>query len=489
MCIDKSITKRVVIDHGHSLTRIAVQEGDKLTHLYMDSVLAESVQDRIVVGQVDQVVKNLQGAFIDFGESKNGLLHFKQVPDCYKNKLQQGARIPVQVKKENTGDKGHKLTCYLNIQGYYLVCMVFEPEVRLSKKIKDPTKRQTLKKTLEAISDGTCGFLVRTKAEHVPLEVIEREAVYLREVANKILSTKDNLSKGMVLLKEDNLALQVIMDHLKKDDQLEISCNHAVLLASIKERLTSLVLETECLSFKSYPENENLFKIYNFEKRFDNAMKQKVWLKNGGNIVIDYTEAMTVIDVNSAKAIVSKNQEKTVWELNACATEEALFQMMHRNLSGMVLVDLVEFKKEEQKALIFEHAKKLIAAYDRDRTKVYPLTELGLLQFVRTKKYTTLPEVLSESCTACKKRHSTASAVTSWHQIENQLKQMSAHTIQEKIYLYCDPQLKTFFDVFNWEKAFKEDYGVTLIVEANKKFDKNSYELKYHPTEKLDRRK
>ena len=128
------------------------------------------------------------------------MLHLKQVPDCYQPKLQQGARIPVQIKKENTGDKGHKLTSFLNIQGYYLVCMLFEPEICLSKKIKDPAVRAHLKQVVQTENAGQFGFMIRTKAQDAPYEVIQKEARYLIEEAKKLLASCDYLSAGSIIL-------------------------------------------------------------------------------------------------------------------------------------------------------------------------------------------------------------------------------------------------------------------------------------------------
>lgn len=477
--MEESICKQIVIDYTHTLTRIGVMVDKKLISIYLDSPLNANAQNRIVVGQVEKVVKNLQAAFVAFGEEKNGLLHFKQVPPCYQNKLQQGARIPVQIKKENTGDKGHKLTSLLNIQGYYLVCMVFEPQIRISKKIKDPLKRNTIKEHLEKISEGKYGFMVRTKAQDVPIEVLQKEAIYLMEEASKLMETKDCVSRGSILLKEDPLYFQVVMDTLCRGEKLEIICNDEFILSDLQRRLTHLAVG-ECIEYRMYPFNENLFKLLSYEKLFENTGRHKIWLKNGGNIVIDYTEAMTVIDVNSAKAVLSKNHQKAVMELNKLAVEEAILQVLQRNLAGMIIIDLVELNDSQEKKEIFEFAKELILKYDKDRMMVYPVTELGLMQITRTKKYASVPDLLGSQCPRCHKKDSMVSTLYKVYEIEQELKHLSLHTTQEKIYLYCSEAIYQMIQDYGWHEKFVNTYKIAIFYEIQKSFKDDYYEIKYH---------
>lgn len=481
MHTDTLVTKQIIIDYNHTLTRIAVKNNGQLTHFYMDSPLDQSAQDRIVVGQVDKVVKNLQGAFVDFGEEKNGLLHFKQVPPAYQNRMQQGARIPVQVKKENTGQKGHKLTGYLTIQGYNLVCMVFEPVICFSKKIKEPSKKQIIKEMLEKVTCGEVGFLVRTKAKDIPVHLLQKEAIYLVNEAKKLLQTKDFVCKGTLLKQDEPLAMQVILENLKQEERLEVISNNEEILQSIKDKIAYFIDDTFTIDFKAVPKKDNVFRDYDCEKYFDASLKRKVWLKNGGNIVIDYTEAMTVVDVNSAKAVLTKNQSKAVLELNTLAVKETLLQIMQRNIAGIIMIDLVEMKDVAHKEEVYNIAKTFIEKYDRERTKVYPLTELGLLQVARTKKYVSLPEILMGTCRACKGMKLVPSTVYKMYEIERNIKHMSEHTLQDKIYLYCHGYMKQMLLENEYDKIFEKSYGIKVILQEDKKFDEKSYEFKYHP--------
>ena len=151
----------------------------------------------------------------------------------------------------------------------------------------------------------------------------------------------------------DPLYWQVIKEHVTPEDSVEIICNNEQILKDVEERQKVFLKNVE-FTYKVYPYYENIFRMFSIEKDFMDILKRKIWLKNGGNIVIDYTEAMTVIDVNSAKAIEGKNSSVAVRKLNELAIEESLYQIMRRNLSGIIIIDLVDLKSKEDRILLYE---------------------------------------------------------------------------------------------------------------------------------------
>lgn len=415
------MSKKIIIEKNQLTTRLAYLVEDEFVQFHVDSILEPNLQNKIVIGQVMQVVKNLNAVFVDYGDKKNGMLHFKQIPDAYQNKVQVGYRLPVQIVKQNTGDKGHKLTSKLNLIGKYLVCLPFETGINISKKITCNTWRETLKARLVEATENDFGFIVRTHAEEATLEEIIEDAKALIQQAKQILEQSKFLSKGSILYEEPSASLQIIMEHMSKKEALEIVCNEQHFLTYLKELSRHYPYHDE-IKWTLCDEGHTLFSCYMLQKKIDELLKRKIWLKNGGNLVIDYTEAMTIMDVNSAKAIVTKNPEKMVLTLNKEATKEAILQMLRRNLSGIIIVDLVEMKHIEHKEIIFEYAKMLLEQYGDKRTKVYPLTELGLLQFSRTKKYQCIPHQLLESCRSCRMSYAKESFLQEMISVENQIK-------------------------------------------------------------------
>ena len=444
---------------------MALLVNDELTQYYVDSMLEENWQNSIAVGQVKQVVKNLKAAFVDYGADKNGMLHFKQIPEVYISKLQQGYCLPVQITKQNIGEKGHKLTAKLNITGKYLVCLPFEPGVHISKKLQ-PTLRESLKKVLEEELDTTYGFIVRTHASEVTIQEVLEDAKCLIAQVEQLLASSHYLMKGSLLYKEPTPIYQMMIEQLTKVDDLEIVYNDQTLTASIEELIRDYGT-SKSIKLSYCHDETGLYSIYGVAKKIDQLTKRKIWLKNGGNLIIDYTEAMTIIDVNSAKAILTKNPDKAALELNKEATKEAILQILRRNLSGMIIVDLVELKNPFYKVEIYEYAKMLLEQYGDHITKVYPLTELGLLQFSRTKKYQCVSHQLLESCHKCYMPYVTESFLMAIMKLEEQLKGVAPQEGRQAVYLQVRSDIYEKMIEQNVISCLESHYPVKIEMEKS----------------------
>jgi len=264
---------------------MALLVDDECVQYYVDSMLEVNWQNRVVIGQVSQVVKNLKAAFVDYGLNKNGMLHFKQIPDVYQGKIQQGYSLPVQITKQNIGEKGHKLTAKLNMTGKYLVCLPFEPGIHVSKKVNDPAKRDEIKSKLEVALDTSYGFIVRTHASEVAIEEVIEDAKDLITKVKALLETSPYLTKGSVLYEEPSVIYQMIMEEVIKRNELEIICDDK----NVKEEIRELVNHYGDLSKVTihYEEDDqNLFSIYGISKKIEQLLKRKIWLKNGGNLIL-----------------------------------------------------------------------------------------------------------------------------------------------------------------------------------------------------------
>lgn len=465
------MNKKIIVEKNRLTTRMAMLVDDEFTKYYIESALEPNLQNKIVIGQVMQVVKNLNAVFVDYGEEKNGMLHLKQVPEVYRNKLQIGYRLPVQIVKQNIGEKGHKLTSKLNLVGKYLVCLPFEPGINISKKISNLEFRETLKKYLKAIAGETWGFIVRTHAEEATLEEIIEDAKSLIQKAEDVLKGSEYLSKGTVLYEEPSLILQLIMEQLVKKEPIEIICTDRAYLEEIRKILKCYPYHTEA-KLVLCEDEPAIFGVYSLQKKIDELLRRKVWLKNGGNLMIDYTEAMTIIDVNSAKAILTKNPEKATFSLNKEAVKEAILQILRRNLAGIIIVDLVEMKNKGHKEAIFEYAKSLLEGYGDSQSKVYPLTELGLLQFSRTKKHQTIPHQLLEACESCHMPYAKESFLNAIIQVESKLKTLRLAEGKQAVYLEAHPDFYEKIKVSPMISLLESYYPVKIeLVKSG--FDEN----------------
>ena len=468
--------RQVIIDWSTTLIRVGVVDEGRLIGLEIMNQVNPSKQDWIIQGRVEKVVKNLKGVFVNFGEDKNGLLHLTQIPEIYKAKIQQGKRLPIQIKRENTGDKGHKLTANLNVKGDALIVMPFETGIYFSKKIKDEAVKTRIKTTLLAHQTQGYGFMVRTKAAEVSQEVLEDEILKLCQRTDKLILESQAVEQGTVLLKEVPKYIEVIKEQLSEGHDVTCVTNHP----TIQEALRTYLGETfDSIDFKCMDKAENLFMLFSIEKAFESIFKNKIWLKNGGNIVIDYTEAMTIIDVNSAKAIQSKNQSKAVVELNQLAVEEAVGQIIKRNLSGIIIIDLVDFLERQEREAIVGYARNLLKKYGEKRSKIYPLTELDLLQIVRTKENLPYKNILQEECGLCRAQAGKMSALYHAFQVEKKIKHTQMHTESNKVFLTAKKEFLNYLKSTQIHTRLETVYGIKIELSEQNKMQE-VYDIKYY---------
>ncbi|OOB79666.1 MAG: hypothetical protein BEN18_03000 [Epulopiscium sp. Nuni2H_MBin001] len=444
----------LVIDKSVALTRVAKISDNKLKTLFVDNHFEQSRQDKIYIGQVIDIVKSLQAAFVDIGTDKKAMLHFKHIPENERNNLKIGTRIAVQVTKEQMGDKGDRLSAFINITGSYAVCLVNETGIAVSKKIND--NRDYFKELVQTISQNKFGFIIRTNAQYVSEEVLIKELNYLIQKATELENTKQVLAKGSIFKTEQITYGKWLLQQKLESNELDILCNDEVELNNICNFIQTFMSHIKTTN-KLYPVNEALFITVGIEKIFKECLKPKVWLKNGGNIVIEHTEAMTIIDVNSAKAVVKKD----VFPLNKFAIEEALLQCIKRNICGIIIIDLVETENSNDKVVLYEYAKELIEQHDPKRMKVYKITDIGLLQLTRTRVNRPLHECLLESVYQLGLKQTKYQMAHIIFQIEEKLRQIS----QPSIKITFAQQFYGFVTKNNIVNKLEETYKININVE------------------------
>lgn len=457
--------RKIIIEKNALTVRMAMLKDNEFIYFYISELFEPEIQNKVVIGQVMQVVKNLNAIFVDYGNEKNGMLHFKQIPEMLQDKIQPGSRLPVQIIKQNVGEKGHKLTAKLNIAGQYLVCLPFEPGINISKKITDVKYRKILKETLQALENPfKYGFIVRTHAEKATLQQIIKDAKSLIDRTHDLMAHKDYLSKGTVLYEEMPMIKQRVIEALSNELAYEVICNDEEYLCTLKQLSKEYPCHQDTV-FTYYKESFSIWSTFSLNKKIEELLRRKVWLRNGGNLIIDYTEAMTIIDVNSAKAVLTKSPEKAVLQLNKEAIREGILQMLRRNLSGMIIMDLVEMKNDKYKEEVYEYAKMLLSQYEDRQTKVYPLTELGLMQFSRTKKYQCLPHQLLSECEQCKLPYGEESFLQEMIKLEEKIRQLEENVHRQDVYLTVCGSYYDKMQTYSILKLLEEAYTIKLHVE------------------------
>ena len=390
--------RKIIIDVGIVYTRAAIFEGDQLVNILLENHFEKQIQGTIYQGCISNTVKSIKAAFVDIGQAKTAFLHYEDIPEHLKGKLQNNQRMMVQVIKEGVGNKGPKATAFINITGKFMVLLPFEKTIGISKKILDEDQRKRLKNLLLKNNPKKYGVIIRTGAVEATEDQLLLE---LQELIEKweIVETKSiGAARATVLYEEPSLPMKVVREYA--NDQIkEIVINdegqgeliNAFLLKNLEEAQDKLRVVSPLT---------NLYGAYNIDKEIDHALKKQIWLKSGANIVIEKTEAMNVIDVNSAKFTKTKQKDKMLLKANLQAAKESARQIRLRNLSGIIIIDFIDMSDHNHQDQVIE-ALQLELSKDKIKTQVYPMTQLGLVQITRQRRHISLQEQIMQHCNCC----------------------------------------------------------------------------------------
>lgn len=350
---------------------------DKLVRIH--NFNENSVLGNIYCGYVRDIAKNINAAFIDFDKDKKGFLSLKE---CDYN-IQQGDKILVQVAGDKIKSKDYILTTKLNLNSDNLVLVAGSNDISISKKISDVQKRNQLKQWMEAYKNSDFGFIIRTNSINSSEEELHRQADELIKKYNKIkLSFQYSTAKSTII--KNNVMIDICNEFINKKEGIVVTDNHKV-FEELKTNNIDIVLD-----------NANAISLsnkYRLEKHLRTAINKNVWLKSGAYLVIENTEALTVIDVNTGKADCRTNRDDTLRKINLEAAKEIMHQIQIRNLSGIIIVDFINMKSKDAyndiQNLMNDYAK-----YDFSPCYIVGFTKLGLMEISRKKIEKPLHEIL-----------------------------------------------------------------------------------------------
>ena len=417
----ESVDRVMVVRHVGDRTQIGVLEDGVLVEHYISKETSVSMAGNIYLGRVQNVLPSMEAAFVDIGKGRNAVLYAGEVnwdaagleanqPKRIENALTSGESVLVQVTKDPIGHKGARLTSQISLPGRYLVYVPNSSMTGISRKLPE-TERARLKKILKEVVPDTAGVIVRTAAEGASEEELRADVERLTttwaditakaEAATGGGGKKKNKGGGAPLLLhgEPDLTVRVIRDIFNEDfAKLVVAGDQA--WQEVSEYVTSVAPDLADRITK-WTSEDDLFTQYRVDEQIAKAMDRKVWLPSGGSLVIDRTEAMTVVDVNTGKFIGSGgNLEETVTKNNIEAAEEIVRQLRLRDVGGIIVIDFIDMVLESNRDLV---VRRLLECLGRDRTKhqVAEVTSLGLVQMTRKRVGSGLIEVFSETCEAC----------------------------------------------------------------------------------------
>ena len=408
----ESVERTMVIRDQDGLDQIAILEDGLLVEHYVARRTQSSMVGNIYLGRVQNVLPSMEAAFVDVGRGRNAVLYAGEVnwdavgmegkPRRIEAALKSGDPVLVQVTKDPIGHKGARLTSQITLAGRYLVLIPGGSMMGISRKLPDK-ERARLKKILKAVVPSGSGVIVRTAAEGATEEQIRDDVARLTRQWEDIEKKRTNTKSAPTLLRgEPELAVRVVRDIFNEDfSKLVIEGRDTY--ATVKEYVDELSPELSD-RVEQWVGTQDVFHAHRIDEQLAKGMDRKVWLPSGGTLIIDRTEAMTVIDVNTGKFIgAGGTLEETVTRNNLEAAEEIVRQLRLRDIGGIVIIDFVDMVLESNRDLVL---RRLVECLGRDRTRhqVTEITSLGLVQMTRKRVGEGLVEAFSTPCEACEGR-------------------------------------------------------------------------------------
>lgn len=372
--------------------QIALVENEKLVEYYEEDENTNRREGNIYIGIVRDVIKGMQSAFVDIGTEKNSFIHLKDIlPKIDETKekydenikvsdiIKQNQKILVQVKKDSNEKKGARVSTHINLPSKYLVLMPNTDIITVSQKIEDEEEQKRLVKLVRDNLSAGNGAIIRTSAKGKEKEIID-DIKNIENKWNEIIQTSINpkLNKAKLLYKSENIIEKILLDLSTKGiDRIVVNNKQEY------EEIAKIIKNnTEHQNVKIEINNRDILEIYDLNKQIEKSQNRKVWLKCGGFITIDKTEALTAIDVNTGKFTGKEDLQETIFKVNKEATIEIAKQLRLRDCGGIIIIDYIDMQKEEDKQSIEKLLKEELKK-DRTKTQVEGFTRLDLMEMTR----------------------------------------------------------------------------------------------------------
>lgn len=413
------MSEELLINHSKLESRVALLMGGITSEILIERHDNTSLVGNIYIGTVVRVLAGMQAAFVDIGEQRSAFLHASDMvgatelpldkePAPIERRLRQGERLMVQVIKDPLGNKGARLTTEISLPSRYLVYLPdIASSVGISQKIDNEDERTRLKTTLQALLQTvnlTGGLIARTAAEFVPADKLEQDIYYLWTLWRTVLARKQlavGKKNAVLLYRELSLPLRCLRDLVNEktstiwvDDRQMFD----TMTGFAKEFVPHIA---HCI--RHHTGDEPLFELYRVEEALQGALKRRVDLKSGGYLIIDQTEAMTTIDVNTGSFVNGRTPEDTAYKTNLEASLAIARQLRLRNLGGIIILDFIDMAEPAHREAVLDNLKNELTK-DHAKTSITQVSELGLVEMTRKRIRESLPKQLCEPCSACQGR-------------------------------------------------------------------------------------
>ncbi len=463
------MNEQILINVSPQETRVAIMEQGAVQELLVERGSNRGLVGNIYLGRVGRVLPGMQSAFIEIGLTRAAFLHVADIWASNKGAeqkpieklLQEGQTLIVQVIKDPIGSKGARLSTQISIAGRLLVYLPGDQHIGISQRIEDEVEREHLREKVHGLMPAgeTGGFIVRTVAETATDEELTADIEYLIKLWRGIALAAKTAPPQMLLYQDLDLSLRVLRDLVTRETErivVDSRETHAR-MQDFAERYTRQSLAV----LEQYGGERPLFDLFGVEDEIERGLKRRVDLKSGGYVIIDQTEALVTVDVNTGGFVSGRSFDDTIFKTNLEATLAIARQLRLRNLGGIIIVDFIDMDSDEHKNAVLAELRKALAR-DRTRVTVNGFTQLGLVEMTRKRTRESLAHVLCEPCPTCTGRGEIKSAQTVCYEILREIMR-SARQFDAKEFRILASQ--TVIDRFLDE----ESQGITMLEDFIKK--------------------
>jgi ribonuclease G len=424
------VSEEILINVTPQETRVAVVENGMLQELHIERTHARGIVGNIYKGKVARILPGMQAAFVDIGLERAAFLHAAdlrvspvqavsgetQMQAPIVELLHEGEEIIVQVSRDPLGSKGARLTMNITLPARYLVYMPFTKHIGISQKIEEEAARERLRELLKAATEDGAqgGYILRTMAETASEDELRNDIHYLRRVWEVVQERIASAGTRTLVHADLSLALRAMRDLVRSDvEQIRLDSRETFQKAEefAKEFIPELQARIEY-----YPGERPLFDLYSVEDEIKKALDRKVPLKSGGHVIVDQTEAMTTIDVNTGAYVGRRTLEETLFKTNLEAAQAIARQLRLRNIGGIIIIDFIDMADPEHRRQVVRALERALA-HDRAKVHIVEMSGLGLVELTRKRTRESLTRVLCEPCPICNGRGILKTAQTVCYEI------------------------------------------------------------------------
>jgi len=419
----KTMSEEILINVTPQETRVAVVENGVLQEVHIERALSRGIVGNIYLGKIVRVLPGMQAAFVDIGLERTAFLHANDVrnerspgePVSIDQLLRDGEDVLVQVIKDPMGTKGARLTTQITLAARYLVYLPYSSRIGISQKIEDDEVRERMRASIRAVvGEEEGGFILRTMAESAADAELQTDVLYLKRIWEDIQEKQKVVGADRLIHEDLPLAIRALRD-IAREDTEKIRIDSRETFQKAEEFVGKYVPEIQ-ETLEYYPGERPILDLYSVEDEIQRALLRKVPLKSGGYLIIDQTEAMTTIDVNTGAYVGKKNLEETLLKTNLEATQAIARQLRLRNLGGIIIIDFIDMVEDDHRRLLMRSLEKALMR-DRSKVQITEMSQLGLVELTRKRTRESLEHVLCEPCPVCSGRGTIKTAQTVCYEI------------------------------------------------------------------------